>query len=72
MIKLIAILTMIFTPVISVSTGSNDKEPVLQSRDLCDRHCSATPSGGGDGGGGSSAFSGGGVFEGKTPVDRND
>lgn len=62
MIRLIAIITMIFAPIISVSTTGNESETVFRSNDLCDQYCEAPekPTGGGGGGGGSSALTSGG------------
>ena len=63
MIRLIAVITMIFAPIISVSTTGSERETVLRSNDLCDRHCEVNPGGGGGGGSalasGSSAFTSG-------------
>lgn len=38
MIRIIAIVSMILMPIISVSTGTNDQEAVIRSLDLVDQN----------------------------------
>ncbi len=43
MIRLIAVISMILMPIISVSTGSTESETVLRSRDHLDQRGNCSP-----------------------------
>lgn len=62
MIRLIAVISMILMPVVSVSTGTNDQESIVRSLDLVDEFGGNTGDGNPGSGGsafGSSAFTNG-------------
>ena len=53
MIKLIALISIVLMPIISVSTGSNTQDAATRSLDLIDENYTGT---GGGGGGGTHGF----------------